>query len=282
MAAITLVRHEATLLGEGLDHPESVCIDADGVLFAGGEAGQVYRIQTDGVHREIAQTNGFLLGLALDGNGRLHACDCKQRTVWLVDPNGEVTARSTGAPERPFSFPNFPVFDQNGNLYVSDSGDYWNELGDGCIMRIDAQGRTSVFHEGPFRFANGLAIDPSGKWLYIVQTTASNVVRIPLGEPNGPIEVAYELPRRTVPDGIAFAADGRLVIGCYKPDALFVGRLDGSVECLCEDATGELLNRPTNVALASGQLFVANLGGWHVTRLETDLLPRPLFRPRFE
>ena len=37
---------------EGLDHPESVATDAAGVVYAGGEAGQLYRI-ADGSVEEI-------------------------------------------------------------------------------------------------------------------------------------------------------------------------------------------------------------------------------------
>ncbi|MDP6358899.1 MAG: hypothetical protein QF473_27520 [Planctomycetota bacterium] len=37
-----------TVIGDGLDHPESLCIDPEGVIYAGGEAGQIYRISPDG------------------------------------------------------------------------------------------------------------------------------------------------------------------------------------------------------------------------------------------
>ncbi len=274
-----LARDAVTLIGEGLDHPECVCVGDGGVLFAGGEAGQIYRIELGGPQRQIAATGGFLLGIALDGRGRLYACDCGQRKVWRIDPDGAVAMYSDGAPSRPFTVPNFPVFDSRGNLFVSDSGDYWNAQGNGCVMRINARGETSVFHAGPFRFANGLAIDPTETWLYVAQTTAANIVRVPLNEPNGRIEVTHELPAGTAPDGLAFAADGQLVIACYKPDGLFLGAPDGHVTILCDDPTGELLSRPTNVALTDGRLYVANLGGWHLTSFEVPLAPRPLFRP---
>ena len=34
------------LLAEDLDHPEGIAWGADGFLYAGGEAGQVYRIES--------------------------------------------------------------------------------------------------------------------------------------------------------------------------------------------------------------------------------------------
>ncbi|UUO04370.1 SMP-30/gluconolactonase/LRE family protein [Blastopirellula sp. J2-11] len=266
---------------EGLDHPESICIDEQGMIYAGGEAGQIYRISPHGKVTLLATTGGFILGLALDGDGAIHACDCAQGKVWKITPDGSISERSSGTPQRPLTIPNHPAFDCDGNMFVTDSGDYWSETGTGCLMRIDRKQQTTLFHEGPFRFANGLAVDPTNRWLYIAQSTAANIVRVPISETNGPIEVMYQLPPGTVPDGLAFAADGQLLIGCYKPDGIFIGRIDGSVELLVEDPTGELLNRPTNIALAEGRIYVANLGGWHISVLKSELLPCPLHRPRF-
>ncbi|MFM8485773.1 MAG: hypothetical protein ACKOCH_05525, partial [Bacteroidota bacterium] len=49
----------------GLDHPECVAVHPDGSVWAGGEAGQIYRISPDGrVVEEVANTGGFVLGLA--------------------------------------------------------------------------------------------------------------------------------------------------------------------------------------------------------------------------
>lgn len=275
-----LTPDNATMIGDGLDHPEGVCLGPDGTIYAGGEAGQVYRISPDGSQRVVGSTGGFLLGVALDGQGRIHACDCGQGKVFRIDAEGTVVQRSTGTENRPFVNPNYPVFDRDGNLYVSDSGDYWQrEQGTGCIMKIAPDDTTALFHQGPLLFANGMAIDPGGEWLYVVQSTAPNVVRLPLAEPNATPVVTHELPELTVPDGLAFAADGRLVISCYKPDIVYLGDLDGSIDVLLEDPSAELLSRPTNVAIGDGKLYIANLGGWHITAVETDLEPATIYRP---
>jgi gluconolactonase len=39
---------EFSVAAEGLDHPEGLCVDAGGELYAGGEAGQVYRVSASG------------------------------------------------------------------------------------------------------------------------------------------------------------------------------------------------------------------------------------------
>lgn len=261
-------------IGVGLDHPECVCVGPDGSVYAGGEAGQLYRITPDGKQSTVANTGGFLLGLALDGHGRVHACDMARKAVVRIDPDGKLHERAGG-----FDVPNYPVFDAAGNLFVSDSGEYWNESGTGKVYVVRPDNRRELFHAGPLRFANGLAIDPTGRWLYVVQSTAWNVVRVPLERPNGPIEVAFQLPKNRVADGLAFADDGRLVISCYRPDEVYVGHPDGRVELLIEDQTHELLISPTNVALHGGRLYMANLGGWSVSYIETDMRPAPPHRP---
>jgi gluconolactonase len=268
-----------TLLGSELDHPEGVYVAPDGTVYAGGEAGQVYRIAPDGTQSQIGSTGGFLLGLALDGDGALHACDTTRAAVMRIASDGVVTERSSGTAERRMILPNYPVFDTVGSLYVSDSGEYWHDSGTGAVFIIHPDDTTEVFHAGPFRFANGLAIDPTQTWLYVAQSTAWNVVRVPLDQPNGPIEVTHVLPPHSVADGLAFAEDGRLIITCYRPDIIYLGYPDGRVEVLLEDLTAELLNRPTNAALHDGMLYLANLGGWHLSVLETDMWPAPIHRP---
>ena len=77
-----------TTLVDGLDHPEGVAWGADGNWYAGGEAGQVYRIATDGTFAQVASTGGFVLGLALDANHNIFACDLFKNKVFKVSPAG--------------------------------------------------------------------------------------------------------------------------------------------------------------------------------------------------
>lgn len=264
--------------GEGLDHPESVCFGAEGELYTGGEAGQIYRIDAES-QRELASTGGFILGLVCDGAGSIIACDCAQNALYRITPSGEVGCWCNQVGDRQLVNPNHGVFDAHGRFLFSNSGDYWNKDGDGFIGCVNPDGSTEVFHAGPFRFPNGVALDGDGQYMYVAQSTASNIVRIPVDEPNGSIEQVFELPPGTVPDGICSADDGTLVIGCYKPDSVYVGHLDGTTEPIVEDPYGELLSRPTNVALHSGRLYISNLGGWHISSIPTDLTPGPVHRP---
>jgi gluconolactonase len=251
------------LLGEDLDHPESVFVDPDGVVYCGGEAGQVYCLAPDGTQQQIGSTFGNILGLVVDGRGNVHCCDYKRAAVFRVDPRGTVTRRSSGIRERRFSLPNHPVFDAQGNLFVSDSGNYWKATG--VIYLIRPDDTTELFHSGPFHYPNGIAIDPSDKWLYVAQSAAWNIVRIPLDGLDKACEEIFRLPDHTVPDGMWFAADGRLFVGCYRPDQIICCHPNGSVEVVIRDPTAELLIAPTNAFPHAGRLYIANLGGRHIS-----------------
>jgi sugar lactone lactonase YvrE len=264
-------------LANGLDHPEGVSWSpADGKVYAGGEAGQLYRFDLDGGAVETVATvaGGLMLGLALDAAGNVYGCEPNAGHVVRIAPDGAVEPFGDG-----IGWPNYPVFDRDGNLWVTDSG-AWDEVSGG-LVRIGPDGATERV-AGPFRFANGLAI--SGDHLYMVESQMPGVVRMPLA--GGDFEPVVELPR-TVPDGLAFDAEGGLWIGCYQPNHVYRLAPDGGLELVVDDWTGEYVLSPTNLAFAGENLDVlvlASLCGWSVRAIDPGVrgaaleLPEPADR----
>jgi gluconolactonase len=279
------VLEKFSILVEGLDHPEATAWSPDGRLFAGGEAGQIYAVTLDGEIEKVADTGGFVLGLALDGAGLLYACDMARKAVMRVAvSSGEVEIYSSGTADDPLRAPNYPAFDGHGNLFVTDSGD-WNAQ-NGLIFRITAEGHTTVWTREARRCPNGCCLSPAGDALYIVESTLPGISRIPIRDDGsaGPLELVAELPG-TVPDGIAFDTEGRLYIACYRPDRIYRLSPAGQVELLVEDAVGIMFNQPTNLAFAGealDRLVVANLGGWHLAIGDVGAVGAPLPYPNGE
>lgn len=271
-----------TIVAEGLDHPEGIAWGPDGFLYAGGEAGQVYRIDPDsGLVETIASTGGFCLGLALDARATVYVCDLNQKAVLAVDADGSVRTVSTGAPDRPFVTPNYPVFADDGSLFVSDSGT-WPD-GGGCVFRISPDGTTSVWSDDARLFANGLAIPPDGSGIYVVESVRPGVIRVPFRSDGsaGRPEVVLTLPE-SVPDGLAFATDGTLIVSCYRPDRVYALRPSGALEVIADDPLGTLVAAPTNVAFGRADrrsLFLASLGRWHIAEVRTQLVGAPVRYP---
>jgi len=103
----------ASVFADGLDHPECVAYHPDGTFYAGGEAGQIYRISADGKRvEEIARSDGgFILGVAISPDGTwLAACDLRKKVVWRLDLNGRTLQEFAGG----FSIPNHLAFTTDG------------------------------------------------------------------------------------------------------------------------------------------------------------------------
>jgi gluconolactonase len=255
----------------GLDHPEGVAVGRDGTLYAGGEGGQVYRIASDGKKTKvIANTGGSCLGITLDHEENIYVCDIARRQVLKVTQRGEVSVFAESVGKRKLKCPNFSVFDSQGNLYFSDSG-AWKKF-NGIVCRARSDGRVETFAEGPFHFANGLALDAEELFLYVVESNLDRVVRIqikPDGSSGAPEIFAEGLAR--VPDGLAFDAIGNLYVTTYGSNTVYRVDADGCVELVCKDEECALLCQATNCAFGGpsfDQLFVANLGARHISKLD--------------
>jgi gluconolactonase len=260
-------------LVDGLDHPEGVAYDPGaGVVWAGGEAGQIYRVELeDPGFEQVATAPGFVLGLAVDGRGRLVVCASADGSVCLYDGN-EVRRVVTDLVQ-----PNYPAFGPDGTLYVSASGTWARD--DGQVVRIGVDGAVETLTREVPCFTNGLAVSPDGRWLYVVESYDPRLSRIDLA--TGSVETVRRF-EGTVLDGLACTADGGLLVACYRPDRIYHLDRDGHAEIVADDPQGTLLSAPTNVCFVGPELdrvVSANLGRWHPTLLDLGIRGAAPHRP---
>lgn len=262
---------DINIFHDGLDHPECVAIHEDGSIWAGGEAGQVYCISSDGRNCEVViNTGGFVLGIAFSpGDQWLAICDLKNKCIWKFEMESrELTCLATHVEGHPISIPNYPVFDDEGNLYVSDSGAF--RTVNGAIYKISRTGQAITWHKGPFNFPNGMALSRDRKHLYVVCTWLPGIESIAINDDGsaGKRSVLVNIPE-TCPDGICIHNDD-IYISCYAPNTIFRIDAQGQLHTFVHDWEAHTLCNPTNMAISTDgrYMYVANLGRWHIAKIE--------------
>lgn len=271
-----------TLVG-GLDHPEGVAYGKDGYLYATGEMGQIYRVSLiERTSVQLGSSGSFGLGLALDADNNTYVCDLGAPGVVKVTPSGKSSLYSHSSADEPLNVPNYPVFDDKGNLYVSHSGDWGGK--NGRIYIIRPGGKTDVWLYGAEDFTNGMALSPESRYLYVVESAMPGISRVPIKKDGtaGEIELVVRMPD-TVPDGLAFDENGTLYISCYVPDRVYRFTTSGKLDILFDDPIRRTLNAPTNLAFAGpnlDRLVIASLGGWALAWADIGVKGYPVHYPK--
>ncbi|RYZ54186.1 MAG: SMP-30/gluconolactonase/LRE family protein [Chitinophagaceae bacterium] len=267
--------NDVTIFCDGLDHPECVAVHSDGSVWAGGEGGQVYHISPGGKEvTEVVNTGGFVLGIAFSpGEEWLAICDLKKACIWRYDLlKNTLSVFATEVEGAPIRIPNFPAFDKKGNLFVSDSGAFRQV--NGVVYKFSPDGKGVIWHHGPFNFANGLALSADQKTLYVACTFLPGIEQVTINEDGsaGERSVLLHLPQ-TCPDGLALDREGNLYIACYAPNAIYRLSPDGELITVIHDWEAHTICNPTNIAFGGKhhqQLYIANLGRWHIARIDMD------------
>ena len=269
-----------SIFATGIDHPECVAFDRSGNLWAGGEAGQIYRISPEGKVRQMADLGGFCAGLAFSPQDDLFVCN-PQHGILKVDSSGDYSVFANRAGDHKLICPNFGVFDSAGNYYVTDSGN-WKKH-NGCLVRFTPEGKGRIL-AGPFGYANGLALSADEKTLFMVESDTNSVLRF---EVRADHTVGAAKPFVTdcgrFPDGLALDANGALYVCCYASDEIWRVRPGGAKDLFAWDPWAIKLGSPTNMAFGGknmDELYIANLARTAITRARVNVRGQPLVNQR--
>jgi sugar lactone lactonase YvrE len=135
-------------------------------------------------------------------------------------------------------------------------------------------GRTRVADSSCTAYPNGLAVSPDGTAVAVVESTLPGVSVLSLGA-DGSLSarrVLVEMPG-AVPDGLLYDDQGRLLISCWAPDAVFRLEAGGELTVVVHDPLRVVLNQPTNIALVPGtsRLVAANIGDRYLSIFDYDV-----------
>ncbi len=252
------------------DGPEGILQAVDGALYVSSGDGWIYRISDSRVVDPFAEVGGRPLGMAADRAGNLWVCEPEAGAVLRVGPNAEVSTVSDRAGGRNMRVPNFAVFDERGWLYVSDSGTSTldSPQPDGAIFRISPGGDDCELFADGLLLPNGLAMRRGEPALYVAQSTEDNVLRLEIKQDLSPGEIGiFAQGLREIPDGIAFAENGDLLVVAGGTDTIYRVDQTGRSEILIQDPppSTEYLYAAANCAFGGSgldALFISNLGGF--------------------
>ena len=252
-----------------VDHVEDLAFDDHGLVWCGGEEGQVYRGRLDGEPEIVARTPGRTYGFALGSDGACYCADVADPGIYRIDSEGEVERVSAGTADRPALLPNDLAFLPSGELLFSDSGNWGGN--DGCIYAVGPDGSTRVVDTTCAAYPNGLCVSPDGSAIAVVESTLAGVSVLSLGA-DGSLSgrrVLVELAG-TVPDGLLYDDEGRLLISFWSPDAVLRVEADGKLTTVVHDPLRVVLNQPTNIAFLPGtnRLVTANIGDRYLSVFE--------------
>ena len=295
MAYQQLSLDQVTTAATGFNGPEGVNVDREGNVYGGGADGIIRKLAPDGTVTELANTGGRPAGMALDRDGNLFVCDPGKAAVLKVSPDGTVSLFADQVGSIKLTLPNFPVFDAEGNLYVSNSSDIGvgdfdklmaelqNPSPKGSLVRLRPDGSGEVAATGIY-FANGTAIDPNEEAVYVLQSSQHNCVRVAMHKDgsHGQPEV-YGDNLGGLPDGMAFDTEGYMITTLPMINRLVVVAPDGRVSTLIDDPDGTKTKGPTNCAFGGpnfDDLYIAHLEADHVAKVHLGRKGHPLYDRR--
>ena len=231
------------LLGSGhLLGPEDVEPVEDGpseapALLTGNADGSIRRLRStaDGWSVELfADTGGRPLGLDRDATGTLWVADA-ERGLLAVDPRGDVRGAVAEVAGAPIGFADDVATGPDGRVYVSDASSRhgpealfletleakpWGRL----IEHDPASGGSRVLLDDLF-FANGVAVEPEGRFVLVAETFRYRLLRYWLAGPRaGESEIFVDrLPG--FPDGVSSDGQGGFWLALYSLRSAMLDRL---------------------------------------------------------
>jgi gluconolactonase len=230
---------QSTLLASGLGFPEGPAIMGDGrIVLCDGNIGELLAYE-NGAISTYARTGGSPWGTVLGTDGAIYLTQggnvpgsgdtSAVSGIQRVNQDGSVELLFSEVAGYKLYGPNDLAFGPDGRLYFTESGSEQDFRFDvrspGRLFAVDASGAGEMLLELPGVYPNGIAFD-TGKRLYWTESMAHRVQRLEDGEP-----VTFcQLSDGHVPDGMAFAADGRLFVATTVSGGVSVISPDGEVE----------------------------------------------------
>lgn len=212
--------------------------------------GRIFKITTSGDWFEIANTGGWPNGLAVHQDGSLWVADYRKGLLKINPDTGDVEPILGHRNSESFKGINDLIFDGDGHCYFTDQGQTGMHNPTGSVYRLQTNGKLDqLLSNAPS--PNGIALDTSGRFLFVAVTRGNAVWRGPL-LPDGSISkvgVFRSFFGTSGPDGMAIDNENRLVVAHASLGGAFVMNARAEVTHFVRSPVGQTI---TNVAFRPG------------------------------
>ena len=218
--------------------------------------GRIFRISTALEWTLVAEYDGWPNGSCFHRDGSLWITDYRRGLLRMSFPAGG--SPTIGNPEvvlahrnsESFKGVNDLTFDAEGHCYFTDQGQTGLHDPSGRVYRLRANGQLDLV-VGGIPSPNGVALDATGKVIFIAVTRANQVWRGPLLADGSVTKVgAFRTFFGTSgPDGLAVDAQNNLVVAHASLGGAFVLNARGEVTHFVKSPAGATV---TNVAYRPG------------------------------
>jgi len=236
--------------GTDLRRPECVLCAANGDVYAADWRGGVTRIAPDGAQQTVVglhpdggplQPNG--IALASDGTFLVAHLGAEAGGVYRLGPRGTVTPVLTEIDGKPLPPTNYAIEDAAGRLWITVSTwlkpralGYRADVADGFVVLVDQRG-ARIVADG-LGYTNELALDPTGRWLWVNETFGRRLSRFAIrGDGTlGARQTVTTFGAGFFPDGLAFDAEGHAWVVSIVSNSIVRVAPDGTHSPVLDDA----------------------------------------------
>jgi sugar lactone lactonase YvrE len=271
---------------------EGIAISPHNDIYIGSPyEGEIHKVEPNGkatlFAKLVAQPNdGYLLGLVVAKDETLYAavwgCNAPINGVWHIDKDGHSRLAMPMPGAFCASIPNNLAFDEDGNLYATDSG-Y------GSVWRLGRYGDITLWAQDPLLMpitgfgANGVAYRDHSLW--IDNFDQGSIVRIPINRDGsaGKASIFVKSPLLGNPDDDNFDACGNLWVGDPINGNLIRVTPEGVPEIMITAAQFKPFYWPTNPVFGFDNLrsTVFITGGNNPSVVKVDLGVPGMIPPQF-
>ena len=202
-----------------------VWLPGEGLIFSDIPADTIYRADKSVFRTPSGKSNG----LALDGEGRLIACEHGNRRVSRTEKGGRITVLADQYLGRKLNSPNDVVVRSDGTIFFTDPPYGLEkreaELPFSGVYGIAPDGKLTLLSVY-FKHPNGVALSPDEKTLYVADSGASFIEAFDAA-PDGSLENARLFAKDVDPDGLKMDERGNLWVAAA--DGIRVYRSDGAL-----------------------------------------------------